>query len=100
MAVLAVTFMPTITRALSVRADGVDVCSAYGSSGSAPADGQHALEHCPYCALHADLALPPTANAAFEAPLRLRALPVAFLQAPRASAVWATAQPRAPPAFA
>lgn len=100
LALLAVTFMPTITHALSAR-DGVDICSADSSRGSAPADPHHALEHCPYCALHADLAAPPMpAAAAAPAMAAFRELPPAFLQAPRATGVWSTSQPRAPPRLA
>jgi hypothetical protein len=100
LAIVAVTFMPTVTRAFS----GIDlgsVCSAESPrSGQAP-DGHSNLDHCPYCALHADLALPteprtvePWVVAAF------RELPQAFLQAPRATTVWSSAQSRAPPSFA
>ena len=100
LALLAVTFMPTITRGFS----GIDlgsICSAESPrTGQAP-DGHANLDHCPYCALHADLALPieprtsdPGVAAAFLE------LPQAFLQAPRATAVWSSAQSRAPPSLA
>jgi len=100
-ALLAVTFMPTISSALSARGDGVEICSADAPPNSGPSNGHHVLEHCPYCGLHADLALPLLPpGAAAELPMRLRELPAAFLQAPRASGVWSTSQPRAPPVFA
>ena len=99
LAILAVTFMPTITQAMS-GSFGVEVCSASKVDGTAPApaQGHHVLDHCPYCALHADLALPVLPPAG-DAPVAVlfRELPAAFLAAPRASTTWSTAQSRAPP---
>jgi len=101
LAIVAVTFMPTLSGALSARDGGAAVCSADAPRNAPPADGHHALEHCPYCALHAELALPPVPpGAAAVARLQFRELPAAFLQAPRATGVWSTSQPRAPPVFA
>jgi hypothetical protein len=98
LAVVAVTFMPTITQALSATGD-ISVCSADSSRNSTP-DGRHVLDHCPYCALHADLALPsPPAPADTVVAAAWRVLPAAFLRAPRASGVWVAAQARAPPRF-
>ena len=101
LAIVAVTFMPTITRALATG-DRADVCSADFPRDSGSGDGsRHALEHCPYCALHADLALPPPpATAAGGMLAGFSELPAAFRRAPRASAVWSTSQPRAPPPLA
>ncbi|MET0382500.1 MAG: DUF2946 family protein, partial [Burkholderiaceae bacterium] len=91
-AVVAVTFMPTVSQWLSAGRDGIDVCSVglAGDSGT-PAPGErrhHAFDHCPYCALHADLALPPQ-PATDGAPVVVPFLesPRAFLQAPRATGV-------------
>jgi hypothetical protein len=101
LAVVAVTFMPTLTRLASAGGDGIDVCTADAPRAPAPADGGHALDHCPYCALHAELVLPPAPPTdARRAASRFRAHPPAFLAAPRATAIWSTAQSRAPPAFA
>lgn len=99
-ALLAVTFMPTITSALSVQGDRIDICSATTPRNPGTDNGHHVLDHCPYCALHADLALPvlPPTSAANTA-ARFRELPEAFLKAPRATGVWSTSQPRGPPAF-
>lgn len=101
LAVVAVTFVPTLTQLRSSVAGSFDVCSS-DASRKAPASGEHAmLDHCPYCALHADLALPllpPSPPAAAD--LGFVEQPVAFLQAPRASGVWVTSQPRAPPTLA
>ena len=107
LAILMVTFVPAMTGAFSASA-GLPwdkLCSAANvavdKSGTpdSPA-APHAFEHCPYCALHADLAPPPdprVANAGFA--LAFRAFPLAFAHAPRSNAVWATGQPRAPPSF-
>lgn len=100
LAIVAVTFMPTLTRLASAGLDGVDVCTA-DDPRPAPADGGHALDHCPYCALHAELALPPVPpSASVRAAPRFRDVPPAFLAAPRATAIWSTAQSRAPPIVA
>ena len=106
-AILLVTFVPTVTNAFSA-ASGLPwerLCSAAnvasdksGTPGSP--DASHAFEHCPYCALHADLAPPPDPRGTDAGTaLAFRALPIAFTRAPRGNAVWASAQPRAPPRF-
>jgi hypothetical protein len=110
-AILLVTLAPSVTGWLSASRTQLwgEICSAAtltaakpGSSagGGSPA-APHAFEHCPYCALHADLALPPDpgradAGVAFA----FRAQPAAFVRAPRATATWASAQPRGPPSVA
>jgi hypothetical protein len=104
-AILVVTFAPSLTGAFSASS-GLPwdrICSAANATvdqagrRDAPA-APHAFEHCPYCALHADLAPPPTPQQADAlAAVAFRALPAAFAQAPRGNAVWASAQPRAPP---
>ena len=109
-AILAVTFAPSITGLLSASRGQLwdQVCSATSPALSRPAttdDGSpatpHAFEHCPYCALHADLAPPPDARQASPgSAIAFRARPAAFVHAPRATAVWTSAQPRAPPLFA
>jgi len=97
LALLVVTFMPTIARAWSAGDLG-SVCSAESSRGGQAPDGHTTLDHCPYCALHADLALPLEPRAADAgAAAVFRELPPTFLRAPRATAVWSTAQSRAPP---
>lgn len=100
-AIVAVTLMPTLTRLASVGFDGVDICAADHAGSPAPADGGHALEHCPYCALHAELAPPPLPpSTSMRTAPQWREVPPAFLAAPRATAIWSTAQSRAPPRFA
>ena len=106
-AILVVTFAPSLTGAFAASS-GLPwdrICSA---SNLASDDGgmrdshgaTHAFDHCPYCALHADLAPPPDPRAADAGTaLAFRAVPAAFTHAPRGNAVWASAQPRAPPRF-
>jgi hypothetical protein len=58
----------------------------------------HALEHCPYCSLHADAFPMPPALPAVHAPVLLGDIvPAAFLHADATAGVWLSAQPRAPP---
>ena len=110
LAILVVTFAPSLTGMLSA-ARGLpwdEVCSAAtpveaAKSASTRDDSPaapHAFEHCPYCALHADLAPPPDPRLADAGTaLAFRAFPVAFARAPRGNAVWSTGQPRAPPSL-
>jgi hypothetical protein len=109
-ALLLITFAPVVTGALSTSS-GLPwdrICSAanvaadrHGTPGAPAAPtAPHAFEHCPYCALHADLAPPPDPRLADAGTaLAFRTLPVAFTRAPRGNAVWLSAQPRAPPRF-
>jgi len=97
-AIAAMTLMPTFARASAAAEFGVDVCSADFPRGRAPVDAGHALDHCPYCALSAHLAPPPAPRVdGALAPVAFRPLPPAFLRAPRATGIWTSAQPRAPP---
>ena len=110
LAILVVTFAPSLTGMLSA-ARGLpwdQVCSAattgYAAKNVATRDDSptapHAFDHCPYCALHADLAPPPDPRVADAGTaLAFRAFPVAFTRAPRGNAVWAAGQPRAPPSL-
>ena len=107
-AILLVTFAPTVTGAFPAanRLPWDRICSAAnvasGQRGTPDSPASpHAFEHCPYCALHADLAPPPDPRIADAGiALAFRAFPVAFTRAPRGNAAWASAQPRAPPRFA
>ena len=110
-AILLVTLAPSVTGWLSASRTQLwgQVCSAASptaarsgpsAGGESPA-APHASEHCPYCALHADLAPPPDPRrAAAGVAFAFRAQPAAFVRAPRANATWASAQPRAPPSVA
>ena len=110
-AILVVTFAPSLTGALAAsRGLAWDqVCSATAPTAAATASTRddespatpHVFEHCPYCALHADLAPPPDPRQSDAGvALAFRAVPPAFVHAPRANAVRASAQPRAPPSVA
>ena len=110
-AILLVALAPSVTGWLSASRTQLwgQVCSAATRAATKPgssAGGQspaapHAFEHCPYCALHADLGPPPDAGPADAGvAVAFRARPLAFVRAPRASATWASAQPRAPPSVA
>jgi hypothetical protein len=107
LAVLLITFAPAATQALSISSGlpWETICSAANAGADKPATPvapalAHALEHCPYCALHADLAPPPDPRLADAGTaVAFQAFPVAFARAPGANAAWAAAQPRAPPRF-
>jgi hypothetical protein len=111
-AILMMTFAPSVSRLLAAPRglDWAPLCSAAAQAAVADAsrpqapaspDGTHAFEHCPFCAVHADLALPPDPrHADARAPVLFRERPLAFLAAPATSWVWSGAQPRAPPFFA
>ncbi len=101
MAIVAVTFTPTFTQLLAWSDAGVDVCSAESSRRSGPGDtAHHAFDHCPYCALHAHLALLPNPSAAAGLqPVAFGEFPAAGLRAPRVRPTWSASQPRAPPRF-
>ena len=104
-AMMMVAFMPTLSSAFPASG-GLPwerICSAsnvMANKGRTPVSpaSTHAFEHCPYCALHADLAPPPDPRQADAGiAFAFRAVPLAFARAPRCNAVWASAQPRAPP---
>jgi hypothetical protein len=106
-AILLATFAPAATSALSASSglpwdklcSAANAASARADTPSTPAPA-HAFEHCPYCALQADLAPPPDARlSGVGTAVAFRASPVAFTRAPRGNAAWASAQPRAPPRF-
>ena len=111
-AVLLVTLAPALSHALqSQPAQGwLEVCSSLGTrwvradDAAAPAKappGLHALEHCPYCSLNADLlGLPPGASVALAAPHGAGAVAPLFLHGPRSQYAWSPSQPRGPPAIA
>jgi len=103
LAILVLTFAPSITGWLSSTHPLLwdQVCSATAPTAATdddPPAAPHAFEHCPYCALHADLAPPPDARRAGPGiALAFRAPAAPSQRAPRANAIRAGAQPRAPP---
>ena len=109
-ATLMATLAPSIAQALSTSSGGdwASVCSAVDASDAGartagtglpdPPGHLHAFEHCPYCAMHSDLAPPPPPpSLASDATVAFAERPTAFLNAPRRSWIWVAAQPRAPP---
>lgn len=119
-AMLALALLPTVSHAIAFAAmdsrGGVawaEVCTPQGmrlvavdaaqpaADRSAPVQAAGHLEHCPLCALGADLpALPPAPPAALPLPLAAADPPPLFLHAPRTLFAWRSAQPRGPPLFA
>ncbi len=107
-AILLITFAPSVTGALQATSglpwdricSAANVATAQHGAPDTPA-APHAFDHCPYCALHADLAPPPDPRVADAGTaLAFRALPLAFARAPRGNATWSASQPRAPPFLA
>ena len=114
-AMLALALLPTLSHALAFARGGAawaEVCTPQGmrlvavdaaqaaADPDAPAQAAGRLEHCPLCALGADLpALPPAAPAALALPLAAAEPPPLFLHAPRTLFAWHSAQPRGPPSF-
>lgn len=107
-AMLMATLAPAVSQALGSGPSWIEVCTAQGSRWVASADddasstpkpsGEHLLEHCPYCSLHTPaLGLPPSPMRMLPADPLGRAVPQAFLSAPRTLHAWVRAQPRAPP---
>ncbi len=110
LAILLASLAPALSHALAsaTGSNWVEICTTQGSkwiqagedgSERAPASG-HALEHCPYCSLHAPaLGLPPTTDLAQPLPGLCHEVPLAFLSAQRTLHAWVSALPRAPPLF-
>jgi hypothetical protein len=110
LAILLASLAPALSHALAsaTGSNWVEICTTQGSkwiqagedgSERAPASG-HALEHCPYCSLHAPaLGLPPATDLAQPPPGLCHEVPLAFLSAPRTLHAWVSALPRAPPLF-
>lgn len=85
-----------------------EICTALGArlvrvgdaapGSSAPKlPGEHLLQHCPYCSLHATGGLPPAPASPLVLPALSFGLPERFYSAPATLHAWASAQPRAPP---
>jgi len=111
-AMLALALLPTVSHALAFVRGGsawAEVCTPQGMrpvpvdasqavDTGAPVQAAGHLEHCPFCALGADLpALPPAPAAALPLPLGSAEPPALFLHAPRTLFAWRSAQPRGPP---
>lgn len=113
-AMLALALLPTLSHALAFARGGAawaEVCTPQGmrlvavdaaqaAETGAPVQVAGHLEHCPLCALGADLpALPPAPPVALPLPLAAADPPPLFLHAPRTLFAWRSAQPRGPPPF-
>lgn len=112
LAVLLASFAPLFAHAFggTTPTAWTEICTSLGTQrvalddahgAGAPKAPSHLLEHCPFCSLHVDvLGVPPAAPTVHLPVLAGTLLPPAFLHAPTTLAVWARAQPRAPPLHA
>jgi hypothetical protein len=112
LAIFGLAFAPTISHAVNHAKGGTvfnEICSLQGmkqlpadvddESGSSRSPGMGHLDHCPLCGLSANaMASSPVTPTLAPADLSQMA-PALFLHAPKPLFAWASAQPRAPPAF-
>lgn len=108
-AVLMAALAPALSSALGESA-GFAICSAAGAKAvpsgpgtgnPSPAPSAHLFEHCPYCSLHAQPGLLPSALSAGVRLLTLdTAVPALAPAVPHARQPWVRARPRAPPQLA
>jgi hypothetical protein len=99
---------PSIAQAMSAShaEPWAQVCSTAGTkllkANADPAEQQSLhVQHCPFCATHADtLALLPGAGFSFAVLDAPASHPFLFYRSPRPLSVWTTAQSRAPPSQA
>lgn len=97
---------PTVALAITPAANAPDVMQVCTMAGmkTVPADdtGTKApvVKHCPYCVLHAHVALPPSASGFVCAlPILSSAWPPLFHQSATPLFPWTAASPRAPPSL-
>jgi len=113
LAIFGLVFAPTISHALAHGGGSAwtEVCTLQGmklvatvdaaDQSSQPATSLDHMTHCPLCGLSASPYTPPAAAHSVIEPTGLSHLqPTLFLRASRPLFAWASAQPRAPPAFA
>ncbi len=110
-AILTGSLAPAISHALQrdAAAERMDICSSVGASSLAADDGDarrgapavpvdHLFQHCPYCALNADvLGMPPASASSSAAPALGFIEPEHVPATPRTRPAWTAQQPRAPP---
>jgi hypothetical protein len=111
-AMLFAALAPSVSHALSTSRGEpwTEICSVGGkkfvkvsvdqggTTDPASQDSIH-LEHCPFCATHADaIALPPAAGLSILLIDTRDTHPFLFLRSPHPLAIWTVAQSRAPPA--
>ncbi|MEY2687981.1 MAG: hypothetical protein RL375_2179 [Pseudomonadota bacterium] len=112
LAMLVLTLLPTISRAMSTQVDAgnwAELCSASGPGSASQAHGDDDqgapdhelaghLDHCAACRITIDaIDLAPGPVAALVLPVTGAEPPELVLQAPRTHHVWRRAQTRAPP---
>ena len=114
LAILLNALAPSISHALAAHKGSpsrlIEICTVAGTrvvadgdaamSKPAGSDAQHreALEHCPYCSIHAGSdGLPPPALIVLQPADRGAAMPLLFYAAPRPLFSWSAARPRGPP---
>lgn len=97
LAIVAASILPTVSRSMAAWPGELDLCVAGQPRGPAPSPGHFLQDHCPYCALQADWALPPPQAAVADADVRFHERPEAALRTPDVQACWSSSQPRAPP---
>jgi hypothetical protein len=111
LAIFGLVFAPTISHAVALATTGgawADICSAQTETprGEAttpgtprlPGVGDH-FQHCPLCGLGASPVLPPDAATPPTLSGLREGLPALAGSSPQPLFAWASAQPRAPPAF-
>ncbi len=111
---LFATLMPSISHAVATARGVVwtEICSVAGTrlvkvdSGAGVVIDQSDsaavhVQHCPFCATHADgLAMLPSSRVVFSLPAAAAPYPRLYYQSPHPLPVWTAAQSRAPPALA
>lgn len=110
LAVLLASFAPLLAHAFggTTPTPWAEICSAQGIERIAPSEPAHGtgapqapahlLEHCPFCSLHVDVLGVPPASPALPVPAAAGPrVPRALVDVIPRAAVWAAAQPRAPP---
>lgn len=114
-AMLAFALVPTLSRAMAFASGDstwAQICTPQGmrlvataaTGGADPADAPLqaavSLDHCAFCSMASDGAVPlPAGTALPPLPLRSAEPPRLFLQAAVTLPVWRSAQPRGPPAL-
>jgi hypothetical protein len=113
LAILFSALAPSMSHALAAAgapagtmeictADGYKLVKAPGADGDqAPAQAQHGMQHCAFCATHGgSAALPGAPSVALARDPGRDIYPPLFYTAPRTPHAWSAARPRAPPILA
>jgi hypothetical protein len=110
LAILMGSVAPTISQAVSIAEHGkgftVEICTTSGQKMVQKIDvgdetnQQSTSESCPYCVMHAALALPINTTLEFAVPKALNLYPQLFYQSPKTLFSWVKLPSQAPPQFA